>query len=219
MQGSDDPEESWNLLGSTSKSFSRGSSQAEGPISVAIRRGYGMGLHRLLAPSRATLIEREIRKRTWCACFTLDRYTFLVSFPSLSTELVASSLMTVTLDRPTAITTSTAAYPLPIALPDEALELVDFFNASTCAFCRNSSRLLADPEPQKSLPPAVGRPGRPLHLLSRDAHFGIASIRVVHNQLPRSALRALGRFRARPAPVLDLDRLPRGDDQIGRAHV
>ncbi|KAL8276582.1 hypothetical protein RQP46_011005 [Phenoliferia psychrophenolica] len=103
MQGSDDPEESWNLLG------------------MAIRRGYGMGLHRLLAPSRATPIERETRKRTWCACFTLDR------------------LMTVSLDRPTAITTSTATYPLPIALPDEDPSLVDFFNTST-----NLYRLLSD---------------------------------------------------------------------------
>ncbi|KAM0753888.1 hypothetical protein T439DRAFT_322773 [Meredithblackwellia eburnea MCA 4105] len=103
MQGSDDPEESWNLLG------------------MAVRCGYGMGLHRMLAPTRATQVEREARKRTWCACFTLDR------------------LMTVSLDRPTAISTDTSQFPLPMALPDEDPSLVSFFNASI-----NLYRLLSD---------------------------------------------------------------------------
>ncbi|KAI5475102.1 hypothetical protein MNV49_001926 [Pseudohyphozyma bogoriensis] len=79
---------------------------------LAVRAAYGMGLHRDTPRPNDDVLEREQRRRTWWGCVAVD------------------GLMTLTLDRPSALSTSTSGFPLPLPMPEELPALSEFFRYS-----------------------------------------------------------------------------------------
>lgn len=81
-------------------------------LGYAIRAGYAVGLHDAESGRRFPAAEREMRNRAWWACYTFDR------------------LVTVSIARPSAITSDGCAIPLPEIMDGEPPASIEFFRDS-----------------------------------------------------------------------------------------
>lgn len=81
-----------------------------------------MGLHDPLTAAGLGPAEREIRLRTWWSAYVFDWW---VAVPS--EQVANSSIMTLSIARPPAVTTNVQAMPLPSTLPGEPELNVRFF--------------------------------------------------------------------------------------------
>lgn len=81
-------------------------------LGYAIRAGYAVGLHDAETGRRFPAAEREMRNRAWWACYTFDR------------------LVTVSIARPSAITSSGGGIPLPEIMEGEPAASIEFFRDS-----------------------------------------------------------------------------------------
>lgn len=104
---------------------------------IAVKAAYALGLHCNHAPDDISLIEREVRKRTWFGCVVLDRY--LRQNIQLGTLLKLPRTLSMTFGRPPSIPDSFVRLELPqpyhVVLPGLEEDLneyltVGFFNAT-----------------------------------------------------------------------------------------
>ncbi|ORY24551.1 fungal-specific transcription factor domain-domain-containing protein [Naematelia encephala] len=101
-------------------------------LGYAIRTAYAIGLHDGSKAKDLTPLEKEIRSRVWWGCFTFDR------------------LLTVSIGRPSSITTKTSTLPLPSPLRGEHPSAIRFFCESIRLYSALSD-LVTEPPALSSL--------------------------------------------------------------------
>jgi len=103
LQSTDNPTRCWNVVG------------------LALRVAQGIGLYMDKAPTDGSLLETEIRRRTWHACLLLDTYRYNCSLITSHELIDRCSITGMTLGRPT-LASREANIPLPAAADDIYLE-------------------------------------------------------------------------------------------------